>query len=300
MDPEGKSPFDEDVIEPPRIPKKEAPLSEKNFIHEPPGSFVFPLWLWLFLGTALIAIVWGSKEWFSSVMQNVKKNEPFLQVTNREFSQFLWQFPGYLRANAAQKTGYLPAFQPDRVVFESKEGDAYVIAPPEVLFLYHTWNRLLGKIYIPTSISSHDFIEFLKQVPEWQPENWKEASVDYKNWIASKGYEADTDLQNTPSNYLPLEVRRAFQGWKNFFIDGVRINDLKPNVGDVNAFIESHPEYSRNFWRNIDEVASIPVAGLNYLMILLHGMPPKETVIPSDQLSGFLRAALFNSEQQQK
>ncbi len=297
MDPEGKTPFDHDTLEVPKNLRKEVPLSEKDFIQESRTSSPLPLWLWLFLATALISILWGSKDWINQFTQDVKKAEPFLQVTNRDFSLFLWQFPGLLRSNATQKTGYLPAFQPDRVAFDPKVGNEYVIAPPEVLFLYHTWDRLLGQIFFSTVISQDDFIEFLNQVPEWLPENWKEAPIEYQQWIASKGYKKEgQDLQNLSDSILPLSVKKAFQGWKNYFLDGQKVNDIKTTVGGVSALLKAHPEFARNYWRNISEIGSIHIAGLSYLSLLLHSMPPSETSMPNEELSSFLKLALYNSE----
>lgn len=294
--PKDKSPFKDT---PPRqeTPLGNAPLSEENFIQNKPILSSIPFWAWLFLLAAVGAIVLGSRGWYEGFLQKEKSKEPFLEVTNREFSAFLWQFPSYIRSNVSSKTGYLPGFFTDRENMTIQNAEDYVSAPPDLLFLYHTWNRLLSNDLIVRSISPTDFTQFLEKLPEWQPQNWKQAPQDYVKMITSKSYLQTENLQALPLTTLPLLVRHAFQGWKNYFDEGPQINALRPTVGEVQKFIEQYPTYARNYWRNIDEVAGQPVAGSNYLKLLLVGKPPAEEKIPADELSAFLKAALYNAGQ---
>lgn len=300
MNPDHSGPFDKDTIE--SRAGAEKPLSEKDFIQEPPslGPSGFPLWLWIVLATALIAIVWGAMGWYQGVVQHEKKTEPFLDVTNRRFSVFLWQFPSFLRSNVSKKAGYLPGFQATKETLELGEADALVTAPPDLLFLYHTWNRLLVQELPVRPINPTEFMEFLQQVEEWQPKNWPEAPEGYVKLVESGAFERLSDLQALPESDMPLLVRHAFLGWKNYYLEGPQINALTVTIAQVQAFLAAHPHYGRNYWRNIQEIAGQHILNEDYLYLLTQSPFNPEALFPADQLAPFLKVALFNAELAEK
>lgn len=290
------SPFKKDVLE-----EREKPLSEKDFIRESPRPALFPAWLWLFLITILTALAWGSSHWYSEFLASKISARPFLEVSNRDFSLFLWQFPSFLRSNRKQKTGYLTGFQyGERETMEIAATEEYVVAPPDLLFLYHTWHRLLASDFIKRPIPASEFQEFLKQVPEWRPQYWKNAPYEYVNWVRQLKADQGNNLQELPDSILPLIVRQAFQGWKNYFKEGAQINALTPTFGEVKYFLAHHPTYARNYWRNIEEIAGQKIAGPSYLQVFLSETQQVDEPIPSDQLASFLKVALFNAQQAEK
>lgn len=295
MNPNDRPPTDREPAD--RTPSGNEPLSESNFIQNQPVLSSLPFWVWLFLIAAISAIILGSRGWYEGFLQKERSREPFLEVTNREFSVFLWQFPSYIRSNVSKKTGYLPGFFIDRENVDPAKADEFVSAPPDLIFLYHTWSRLLESGQIIRPITPADFTEFLGKFEEWQPAHWKQAPEDYVKMVNSKSYQEVENLQNLPLMTLPLIVRQAIQGWKNYFQEGPQINESSPTVGQVQTFLEQYPSYARNYWRNINEVAGQPVAGENYLKLLLLGSPPTSEKFPADQLAPFLKAALYNAEQ---
>lgn len=258
-------------------------LKEENFIHE--GSKV-PLWTWLAVLVALAAILWGGANWFYQGRMNYQESSAFNHVTNRDFSLFLWQNPEYMRVNVSNKSAYLPGFQYlDKISIEPGQADQYVIAPPKVIFLYHTWKRLVGNDLIPRPIPAAEFREFLDYAEEWKPENWSGAPEGYKNFVKDLS-SAHGDLQSLSTAVLPLSVRQAFMGWKNYFQDGSYINKMSPSYSLVNEFLQRYPHYARPYWRNI--VANTTP---NYLKSAGKSVAGD---FPSDELTSFLRVALYN------
>jgi hypothetical protein len=289
---------DEDGVEP-------SSLSEKDFIHEsrrPPTLGSFPLWLWLALLSFAIALLWGGASGLQNLVKKEVQASPLLEVTNRQFSLFLWQFPSFMRYFAKEKNSYLPGFQyVDKQTMNLSTTEDFVAAPPEILFLYHTWHRLLVNESITRPISPLEFVEFLNQVEEWQPKNWRRAPKSYTQLINSKSYGQVEDLQTLSEEVLPFAVRQAFLGWKNFYKEGDAINQQTYTYGQVLDFLKQYPHYARSFWRNIEQVENRTVAGNNYLQSLFS----PTTVIPDDpfpneQLAPFLKVALFNAQQAQK
>jgi hypothetical protein len=268
-------------------------LMEKNFIQNQPILSSLPFWTWIGLFALIILIVIGSLGWFSQVKQEERKGEPFLKVTNRQMSVFLWNFPAYMRVNAPKKSGYLTGFQADKENLDVSLADELVAAPPELLFLYHTWNRLLSPEFIKRAIDSSSFSEFLEQFPEWQPANWKEAPSSYVDLISLKKYENVADLEELSIEELPLIVRQAFVGAKNYFKEGPEINALKPSFLEVDDFIQTHPAYARNFWRNLHNVVNS-----QYLISLTDQSVSPSDSFPSEQLAPFLKIALYNNKKQ--
>lgn len=261
-------------------------LSEKDFIQEGYRKNPFPFWLWLFLLTVVIALLWGGSTWYSGKMGSLFNESPFLQVTNRQLSLFLWQNPEFMRINSKQKGGYLTGFKyVDEVTMELASADHYTVAPPDLLFRYHTWNRLIKEESSFGKISRNDFLKFLDEVPEWQPSYWPGAPVAYVKMVDELSSKNESKFLST--TLLPLDVLIAFQGWRNYFKDREAINLVKPSFAEMRSFLKSHPHYARNFWRNI-------VADTNpdYLKSLVS--KNEEEIVPSNEMSSFLKVAIFN------
>lgn len=266
-------------------------LQEKDFISNSLRKNPLPAWVVFIVILCLIALFWGARGWYSQFMTAQVEKNPFLQVTNRQLSILLWQFPERMRTFAKSKAGYLPGFQyENKLSLVLSESDAYAIAPPEVLFLYHTWSRLLKDEFVYRSISPSDFKEFLEYAEEWQPKNWPKAPRGYTSTVEGlfKGSSVP-DLNTLSEAELPLEVRQAFQGWMNFFKEGEVIAQFKPTYKQVKQFLAAAPHYSRNYWRNILE-SSIP----NYLISAQStGADENESVKP-EELAAFLKLAIYN------
>lgn len=264
-------------------------LEEKNFINEGYSKNPFPLWLWFFLLIALLAMIWGVGNWYNNKVNLLFRESPFLRVTNRDLSLFLWQNPEYMRINAKEKSAYLPAFNYiDKVTVDVAFADQYAAAPPDLLFLYHTWDRLIKEEFTDRPIPAAEFRDFLGYAEEWQPHYWPDAPEGYVNLVAKLPTSAPADLSLLSKNELPLDVRIAFQGWLNFFKDGEAINTMKVTEGDIGQFLASHPHYARNYWRNI--VQENTPDYLKGLTALSKG----SGAVPKDRLASFLRVALFN------
>jgi len=277
--------------------QQDKPLQEKDFIQENRIFSGFPVWLIIFILSLFIFSLTGTYNWYLGQMDKKKSTEPFLEVTNRQFSIFLWQFPNFLRINSASKTGYLPGFEANEEGLKLSSAEEDVIAPPDLIFLYQTWKRLLASEYIPRPISPDLFDEFLNQVEAWLPAAWEEAPGPYKKMIKSQAYQNLKDLQVLSEAELPLIVRQSFQGWKNYFKEGPQINALNPSANEVKIFLKKYPTFSRSYWRNISQTAKHQIAGETYLIDLLSTSENPHSFLPKDQLSSFLRVALYNYQQ---
>lgn len=281
-------------------PSGRPPLSEKNFIRNGWSINSLPFWLWVALTATIAALVWGSSDWVQGFLQKEKKHDPFLEVTNREFSVFLWQFPSFMRINVSKKAAYLPGFLITGENLSPSTSEEFVSAPPDLIFLYHTWHRLLVPEYIPRPIVPQEFDQFLEQLPEWNPSNWPKAPHDYVQLIETKGYGDLKDLQTLSQSTLPPIVRQAFLGWKNYYIEGAQINDLQPTFEQVSKFLDKHAHYARNYWRNISEINDQKVAGLDYLSGFVQGTMIPDAIVPKEQLTPFLKIAIFNEQKMAK
>jgi len=281
-------------------PSGRSQLSEKDFIGNSWSIASLPFWLWIALTAVTASLLWGSSEWIQGVLQKEKKSNPFLEVTNREFSVFLWQFPSFMRINSSKKEGYLPGFLTTSENFSPATSENFISAPPDLIFLYHTWHRLLGPEFISRPIIPQEFEQFLSQLPEWNPTNWPKAPQEYIQLIDSQSYGKLTDLQVLPESTLPLIIRQAFLGWKNYYMEGAQINALRPTFGKLKSFLEKHAHYARNYWRNISTINGQKVAGLDYLSGFVQGTFIPDALVPSEQLTPFLKIALFNAEQAAK
>jgi hypothetical protein len=280
-------------------PPKE-PLQEKDFIQESYSKNPFPFWLWLFFGAIIASLLWGGLSWYQNTAAKHMTTSPFLQVTNRQMSLFLWQFPEYMRINTKlPKSNYLPGFQyQNKISMELAFADDYVVAPPGIIFMYHTWDRLISKEIFPRAITVPEFQEFLNYCEEWKPRNWPNAPKEYVQFISN--FPASTnleDLQKLSSSVLPLEVRQAFQGWKNYVKEGDLITNLNPSYRDTIAFLREAPHYNRNYWRNpVKEVSP------NYLLSIFNDKVNETTQgsVPKNEVVPFLKLAIFNYVQASK
>lgn len=266
-------------------------LSEKNFISEEGyNKNPFPLWLWLFLITTIVALLWGVSNWYTDKINILFGQSPFLQVTNRDISLFLWQNPEYMRINAKEKGNYLPAFKYlDKVTIDLAYADQYAVAPPELLFRYHTWNRLISKEFTERPIPVKDFRNFLSYAEEWQPAYWPGATKEYISLVDSLPTTQVKDLATLSYDEMPLAVRMAFQGWENYFIDGEAINQVEISQKQLQEFLTTHPHYARNYWVNIVQ-DSVP----NYLKSISSETQASDAIVPSKELSSFLKVAVYN------
>lgn len=271
-------------------PNKGPLLLEKNFINEGYSKNPFPAWLWLFLLTTAIALLWGIGNWYTDKINILFRQSPFLQVTNRDLSLFLWQNPEYMRINAKEKASYLPAFKYlDKVTMDLAYADQYAAAPPDLFFRYHTWNRLISNEFTEREIPLKEFREFLSYAEEWEPAYWPGATKEYIHFVENLATSEVKDLNSLSYSELPLSVRMAFQGWKNYFKEGVVIDHLAVSHQQLHKFLISHPHYARNYWQNIVK-ENVP----NYLKSGEAEEELNEAMIPSNELTAFLKVAIYN------
>ena len=261
----------------------ESPLSEKDFIHEEYPKNPYPFWFWLVITALFAAFIWGGSYWYLGSLSKEYQNNSFLQVTNRQMSLFLWQFPEHMRVNVKNKSTYLPGFQySNGLTLNLSTSEEYAIAPPEVLFLYHTWKRLLDINQPIRPVSPKELSEFLQVVEEWKPQNWPEAPKSYIELVKTLSSSSSKDIQKD----LPKDVYTAFIGWKNFFKEGDEINKIHPTFGEMDKFLKAYPHYARPYWRNI--------VGTHYLQSYSSEPSKKEQTIPADELAPFLKVGLYN------
>lgn len=272
-------------------------LPEKKFIQDNIPRNNLPYWLWGTLFTLVVALVWGIGSWYTQKLTQEIEVSPFLQVTNRQMSIFLWQFPEHMRVNVKTgRAGYLPGFlYTDKLSVEPNVADQIVGAPPELLFLYHTWHRLLSPEFIARPVQVAEFKEFLLYAEEWQPKNWPAAPIDYVKFANAILDSKNFDSGSLPTISLPKEVAQAFQGWENFFKEGEAINKVAPTFEQMAAFLKVSPHYARNDWRNI-VMEKYP----KYLKTLTSGAFNPSATIPDDELAPFLKFAFYNYQKNVK
>lgn len=271
-------------------------LLEKDFIDESAPKSPLFLLMWGLAFISFVTIFWGVGSWYNRTMEQKIEDSPFLQVTNRELSVFLWHFSDNMPQHVKDKLGYLPAFEyQNRIGIRPEDADDFCQAPPELLFLYHTWDRLLSSDYIPRPIPKAQFVEFLEDQPEWSAEYWSGASEGYQRFLRELDSLSRDDLSGEPEWALPKVVRQAFQGWKNYKYEGQQINDLNLKYAELQAFMRRYPHYARNFWRNI-LIRAVPTYLLEYTYAEFEGVE----LVPDTELSPFLKVALFNFLQAQK
>lgn len=267
-------------------------LPDDKLIHEgyakDPGNF----WAWVLIVAAISALIWGALSQYTNYMQEVVGPHPFLQVTNREMSRFLWQNPEFMRANVRMKTGYLPAFAVgEGMRLDPSLADERAVASPEVIFRYHTWQRLIGEIWFPRPIPAERFMTFLQEAPQWAPYYWKGAPASYVEFVGSLDRNSKVDLAALQLSTLPQEVRVAFQGWQNFQYEGNQIESMQPTYAEVQRLLEAYPNYKRPLWQNIVDSSEGRYLG----DVAAHAA--NEGIVPRQEIAPFLRVALYNAKE---
>ncbi|MDB2613609.1 hypothetical protein N9Y92_00430 [Chlamydiales bacterium] len=266
-------------------------LSEKDFISNDVRKNPTPFWFWLFFVAIIIISVSTVQSWYLDRMQTFREDSPFFRVSNRQFSLFLWENPQFMRVNVSSKNAYLPGFEYlEKVGPKPEIADQFVEAPPMLLFHYHTWKRLIGDEISERQIPVDEFMAFLEHDQEWLPKWWPDAPPGYPDLI-DKVYSGDfeKDLSTLPYSIFPLDLRLSFIGWKNFFKEGSEINAMNPTYEELDAFLDKNRYFARNFWRNLT-LDSDPT----YLWTYSYNQPNPETLVEKNQISPFLRVALFN------
>lgn len=266
-------------------------LQEKDFIQDDVPKNNLPFWLWGILLTMMVALIWGIGSWYNDKLAEEVETHPFLQVTNRQMSVFLWQFPEHMRVNITTgRAGYLPGFKyTDKLSLDPSMAEQYVVAPPELLFLYHTWARLLSPEFIPRPIQLSEFKEFLLYAEEWQPKDWPGAPAEYVKFANALLGNKTIDPGSLPDISPPKEVVQAFQGWKNFFKEGEAVNNVSATYAQMIDFLRNSPNYARNYWRNI-----VADKYPKYLKTLSTEKDIPKGSIPNDELAPFLKVAFYN------
>lgn len=267
---------------------KEEKLTEDQFIQEPYAKDPKGTWYLLICALILLMVaggIWGLNTWRRQALQERLEQSPFYQVTNREMSLFLWQHSEYMRVNSRSKAAYLVGFDyHNRVGLNLESSEKIVVAPPQLLHRYHNWKRLIGSVSFDRSPSVEEFRRFLEGAPEWRPENWKHAPSDYVQILESLNSREKIDFSS-----LPLEVRQAFCGWKNYFEEGDAINALEVNAGSLREFLTLYPGYARHNWRNF----YLDPEGNNWYLTQLEQLNDSE-VVSAEEVPAFLKVAIFN------
>jgi hypothetical protein len=257
------------------------------------GKYSSYIWIFLILFLSVILLTWGVGKWQRHLLRENREKYAFFRVTNREFSLFLWQHPEFLQSQVQIKEDYLPHFAVHETARLLPEyADAFVIAPPELLFRYHVWKRLLGDTLAPRPIDAHVLSQFLDLNKEWLPKYWKEAPAEYAAFVQKLPLMGQKNVQDLPYQELPFEVRFAFQGWYNYYHEWSRIQNIHPSIEGMGEFLVQHPRYGRSHWRNILKDA-LP----NYLITFKWGggkWQDQKGTLAHEELSDFLRIGYFN------
>jgi len=262
-------------------------LQEKNFIQDRLKRNSKPAWVFFWLLLALFGLSWGFSEWRRGRIAERQENNPFLQVTNRQLSLFLWSHPEFMRANAKIKANYLPGFkEEDKIRVIPAFAEEYAEVPPEVLFRYHIWNEYLASDVPERRVPVSEFKQFLSYCEEWDPVYWKDAPDEYRALVASLGKNNSSTIAR---GALPREVLQAFVGWKNFYLEGDQINALRPTYAEVKSYLSTHPSLGRNYLQNILQ-DTVP----NYLASLSKENHRPDELVPSSELSSVFKVPYYN------
>lgn len=273
----------------------ETPLEEKNFIQEGYKKNPSPFWIWLAIAAAFVTLAWGTNAWLTKNSSTPDVSSSFLQVTNREFSLFLTQFPEYAKSFAKKKGEFLPAFSFEGAISVAPtKADEQVIAPVELLFLYHTWKRQVGEHMPMRSVPAPLFLQFLQEMQMWQPRFWKQAPASYQAIVRSleQGGQVKAEMLLDKAT-LPQEVLQAFQAWRNTALESKQIAAFTVSKGVVQKFLNTYPHYARNYWQNV-----LYESHPRYLRSFPPGKAAvaiaDEQPIADEELAPFLRFALYN------
>lgn len=243
----------------------------------------FTNWIWFlllfFLSTS--AFLWGISRWQEAILAEKQKIFPFYQVTNREFSLFLWQNPEFFKEYAQLNLGHIAP--DDDILLLPENAEALVSVPSKVLFRYHVWDRLIKRYPVKRSLPTHLFAEFLENNQEWLPRYWKAAPAPYRLFMENRETFSEKELPPL----IPLEVKIAYQGWLNYFKEWEEIQQLHPTQGEMESFLDVYPHYARSYWRNI-----LRKEKPNYLINLYEeGQHQK---LNEDEMTTFLQIAIYN------
>jgi hypothetical protein len=258
-------------------------LDEKDFIQESKNGSTWKIWLGIVLALSLFLTgVWSIK-WIADQTEKEISRQPFLRVTNRAFSLFLWENTEYMRPHRKSRTGYLPGFHLNpKVTPKPEQAEGWVSVPPDVLFHYHSWERLLREYEYDRLITAAELREFLAYAEEWHPDYWEESPEGYREFVLSLPVRGDVEEVQAS---VPPDVKRAFIGWKNYFKEGEEINRAIYAKDEVKRFLKRRPHFAAHFWQN-----SYP----GYLKSLENDI---EKELPGWQIPSFMKVALYNDGQ---
>lgn len=255
-----------------------------------------PFWIWLVLLGMGVLLLSSLFNWVETEKEKKISHAPFYEVTNRSFSLFLWENPQFMRANVSTKQAYLPGFRYlGSVTGEPEQADQWVQAPPDLLFYYHTWDRLVGKEFSLRSFLGVTFLSFLQGDPMWQPCCWKDAPENYKAIVEEIDKKYAGTVPEQVVRQLPLPLLQAFQGWNNFMNEGLLIDDFEPTYADLEKFLTKNPHFERSLWKNL-----LLKTSPKYLWTYTYLPYNKEDVVPREEMSSFLLSAIFNFVQAEK
>ena len=107
-----------------------------------------PIWASLLAFVALILLGYGVVHWVHVSRANTPYANPFLHVTNRDYSLFLWQNPEMI--GQGRERGYFSAFgaQGNESWLDPILADEMVVSPEYQLMRYHAWN-IYARDYLP-------------------------------------------------------------------------------------------------------------------------------------------------------
>ncbi len=262
-------------------------LPEDQFIHEGYRQHPWYFWGWLAVVMACSLLFWFGLDKYATTLNREYADRPFLRVTNREMSLFLWQNPSYMRVHAANNNGYLVAFDyVDKIGLKPEYADEFAIAPPELLFLYHTWERQIANEWPERPIYADELYAFLFEVSEWLPRYWPMAPKKYVELVKRLPKLGKENLSHLSHHELPLDVKRAYAGWRNYFFEGAQIEQASFTRKQVKTFLSAYPHYRRNYWCQI--------VGSHYLADLENLSLESNEYLSQGTLAPFLRIALYN------
>lgn len=244
-------------------------------------------WFFIFALLAIFFLFWGLSIWQKGILSQKRLEFAFYDVTNREFSLFWWQNPDMDKDD-------IPFFKDDLSLLPD-QADQYVVAPSEILFRYHVWNRLIGNSLAPRPIYEKEFAEFLVQNKEWLPRFWPKAPHAYAQLVEDIFQKGDgsRNVQKLPYSILPYEARLAFQGWINYTHEWNEIINVSPSKEEMAAFLKEHPTYGPTYWQNIlKKTRPHYLESFSGIDFTFSG--DKDEKLNEEELSIFLKIAFYN------
>ncbi len=212
-------------------------MDEKDFIQNRVSKDPAPLFVYLIVVLLTVAGIWWVRGWQHEYQTTQHALHPELQVTNRDMQLFLWQHPQHMRVHVRKKMGYLPAFATSgRGALDPEMAEQFVRVPPALLYRYHRWNNLIGKVVFPREEPKWDL--FKEENPSWQVESDE------------------------------AKLMQAYVGWINYYEEGEAINALPITYADVRALVAAYPGYAPEHWSDLepnytlDGEGVVPTGGL--------------------------------------